>query len=363
MNLMVLDKEFHIIGPLPVFNTLIWTRRYHEVGMYELHTSAKYFPLLNQGKYLYRNDREELGLIQELNFYEDVTGRSAYCKGNFAEALLNERVIESTVSMLGTPEEIAIELMNLICIQPEEENRVIPNLTLKGAKGIGIATSMQTTGKVLGEKLYSIEATQDQSHRIVYDYLANEMKFEVWEGLDRTDSQSVNSWAVFSDTFANVKDVSYNRNDSNYKNVAYVYGEGEGTEREWVFLDIRSDPEEERRELYVDARDLQKDTGETVYSDEEYEELLQQRGLEKLTEYKKVERVSSNIDPLANLKYRVDFDLGDLCTYVNTEIGITLDERITEIQEIYEKSKTSLTVTFGTDETMSVITLIKKETS
>ena len=67
------------------------------------------------------------------------------------------------------------------------------------------------------------------------------------------------------------------------------------------------------------------------------------------------------MDPHANLVYRKDFDLGDYCTYVNTEIGISTDKRITEIMETYEGGAVGLSVTFGTDEVSTVRQLIKRE--
>ena len=38
--------------------------------------------------------------------------------------------------------------------------------------------------------------------------------------------------------------------------------------------------------------------------------------------YQKVETVTSSVDSHANLEYKKDYDLGDYCTYINTEIGI-----------------------------------------
>ena len=58
-----------------------------------------------------------------------------------------------------------------------------------------------------------------------------------------------------------------------------------------------------------------------------------QRGREKLAEYRIVETVESGIDPFANLVYKKDFDLGDYCTYINTEINVETDKRITEVME------------------------------
>ena len=166
--------------------------------------------------------------------------------------------------------------------------------------------------------------------------------------------------------FRNIRDAVYNQDESNYKNVAYVAGAGEGSSRTIVEVDIRTDPNEERRETWVDARDLQKTytSGGTqvTYTDAQYRELLRHRGLDKLTQFAQIETVNSNVDPSANLVYGVDYDLGDLCTYRYTDVNIEMSKRITEITETIEGSRRSLALTFGIDKASDIRQVIKRET-
>lgn len=74
-----------------------------------------------------------------------------------------------------------------------------------------------------------------------------------------------------------------------------------------------------------------------------------------------METVNSGVDAKANLVYKKDFDLGDYCTYINTEINVATDKRITEIMETYEGGKEELAVTFGNDEILTVRQLIRRE--
>ena len=68
-----------------------------------------------------------------------------------------------------------------------------------------------------------------------------------------------------------------------------------------------------------------------------------------------------DVDPNANLTYGVDFDLGDLCTYRYADVGIETTKRITEIQEVYEGSKQTLSVVFGNDQMTSITKIIQRE--
>lgn len=362
MRLIVLDKNFDTLGSIPLFRTLIWARRYEKLGCFELYTSKDYFWLLNSGKYLYRNDTEELGVMDEVNYSQDENGaREAYAKGNFAEKRLAERVISETVTISGNTEEAMRGLVNQFAINPADSDRKVEHLRLGEVSGISGTVSAQATGDNLSDKLYEIGNTQEISHRVRYDFVTNDLVFEVWQGVDRRDSQEENSWAIFSNSFYNIRNVVYNRNSSSYKNFAYVAGAGEGAERVIVTVDLRQEGEE-RLEIWVDARDLQQqDEDGNDIPLATYKEQLVQRGKEKLAEYRKVETVNSNVDANANLVYKKDFDLGDYCTYINTEIGVETDKRITEIMETYEGGATELSVTFGTDEITTVQQLIKRE--
>lgn len=362
MDLIVLDKNLDTLGSVPLFRTLIWIRRYEKLGCFELYAAKEYFDLLNSGRYLYRNDAVELGIIDEVNYSQDDNGnREAYAKGYFAEKLLTDRVIDSMTNLTGDVEAAMRGLVQRLAISPTDNDRIIKHLRLGEVAGIEGTINSQTTGDILSEKLYEIGNAYEISHRVRYDYITNDLVFEVWQGLDRRDSQTENSWAIFSNEFYNIRNVTYNRNSSEYKNFAYVAGEGEGSERIIVTVDLRL-PGEERHEIWVDARDVQrKDEDGNEISLEEYKLLLVQRGTEKLTEYRLVETVNSGIDPNANLVYKEDFDLGDYCTYVNTEINIATDKRITEVMETYEGGTMEISITFGTDEIETVKQLIKRE--
>ena len=211
--------------------------------------------------------------------------------------------------------------------------------------------------------MYEVEKTQEMSHRLLYNYQTNKFTLDFFKGLDRTDQQNVNSWAVFSDTFQNVKTFSYDLDSSDYRNFAYIAGEGEGSDRTVTSVDIRESATEERRELYVDARDLQQTTTSRTYTDAEYESLLQQRGRQKLAEYNQRQKVESDVDPDANLVYGVDFDLGDICTVMKSSIGIAVDTRITEIRETIEGASRTVDVIFGEDSPTNIRKIIRRETT
>lgn len=364
MQIKVFDDKFNIISPVSVFVTLIWIRRYRKLGAFEIYTTPEYFPLFNQGEYLYRNDSDELGVIKEVRYKQSENGEmQTYAKGYFAERILVDRVINKTTMLNGTTEEAMRSLVDQYAVNPEDPNRKIEHLKLGDIHGLGSSISSQITGGSLSDALYSLGNAENISHRVKYDYLTNDLKFEVWQGKDRRSSQTENSWAIFSDSFCNIKGTGYTKNKEDYRNVAYVAGEenADGT-REIIMVDIRESQDEPRRELYVDARDLRsEDEDKNKLTKEEYHALLTQRGLEKLAEYKIEESVDSSVDPTTNLVYKKDFDLGDLCEYINTNIQIMMEQIITEVTETYEGGTIELDIKLGNDGVTSVKQLIKRE--
>lgn len=359
MDPILLNQNFENSGLIEKYTSLQWIRRYYDVGNFELHVSPEYFDQVMASRYIYHSENDETAIIEDVSFQQNQAGTSdLVLKGRFLEALLYDRVINRTETLSGNLE---TALRNLIVKYAMTGERKIPLLQLSQAKGFGETINLQTTGAVLMEKLYATLQSYEMSFKLHYDYLKNIIYFSIWKGVDRTQSQDENTWAIFSNSFENVLDTVYNKNDADYKNFAYVAGSGEDNNRVVEEVNLIK-PGEIRRELYVDARDLQpQDENGNAIPIATYRAILHRRGLEKLNEFRKIEAIDGKVDIQSNLKYREDFDLGDLCNYENPEIGLSVQKRLTEIQEIYENGLTTVNTVFGEDYVTSIKKVIQKE--
>jgi hypothetical protein len=168
------------------------------------------------------------------------------------------------------------------------------------------------------------------------------MYAEIWQGLDRTENQAVHSLAVFSDEEETSSLSTYTRSAGDYRNFAYVAGEGEDADRIIVTVDqTNGNP---RKELWVDARDLQREKDDT---DTTYQAKLIQRGKEKLAQYPIAESADFSVLTSNTLIYREDYDLGDLGTVIDQETGIKYTARVEEIEEVWENGSHTITPTLG----------------
>lgn len=357
MELLLLDKDFQICGLIDDFSSLVWNRKYYECGSFNLQIGMKYWKQFKNARYIYSKDFVETGILETLDYKTTVQGIEIVRTGRFLESKLSQRVIDTTQKFKNMlTEDIIRSLVNTFCINAGE--RTIKGIVLGDRKGLGRKRTMQMTGDNLLDKIYELCKEDRLSIHLKYDFDNNQMVFEVWQGLDRRDTQDKHTWAIFSRNFENILEDEYSTDETQYCNFAYVEGEVEesvGTNEDGTTNTVkrrvgvivnRMNQGEERKELYVDARDLQKDEDTT---DEEYLEMLKERGNEKLNECNKVETANFSIDPLANLRYKIDFNLGDNVIYKNEELEFNIENRIVGVSEAYENGDKTLDISFGED--------------
>lgn len=327
----------------------MWIRRYYKSGEFEL-----YVPLTNDNiKYLvrdniiYKKGDDEAGYIETRQITLDEKGEEALqVKGRFLTYYLNDRINWSQLVFSGPSEVLMRKLVNDNCINPSNVNRKIPLLSLETLKDYSEVIVYQNSYGNINEQLENIATTSELGYRINFNYISKGLGFEVYKGVNRSINQTLITPCIFSRDFENILNQTYIESDNNFKNTALVAGEGEGATRTLVAIND-TNTGLKRRELFIDARDLQKVVNDVALTEQEYRNTLIQRGNEKLAEYKEIKTFDSIINTKGNNIYKVDYDLGDVVTVVDKKWNLRLDTRITEIQEIYEGGKIDINPTFG----------------
>lgn len=358
MEVYVFDRNLIMQGLIESYTSLIWRRRYSNHGNFELHCSLtpENLELLKKDNIIWKNDDEEAGYIQYRNLALNSNGDEVLVvQGKFLTGYLNRRIIWGTEN-LNMASELAIrQLINNNAINPLDVDRKINLLALGEVKGYAQLTNMQTSYKNLLDEVEMIASTAKLGIRTILDLLNKKIVFDIYEGVDRASGNDVNAPIIFSIEYDNVLEQEYTDSSLDYRNVALIAGEGEGAERKTTVVGEGVDLD--RYEVYFDARDIQsKEEDETIMPETEYLQLLRDRGNDKLSEYKDVQTFDSKINLNSNLVYKEDFDLGDKATCVSKKWGITIDTRITEIEEVYESTGKQVNVVFGN----SMPTLIDK---
>ena len=247
------------------------------------------------------------------------------------------------------------DLVDKNCINPTNPNRKIPWLVNDTDAHIGnLIVNYQKTGGWVYDACYSLAVESDIGFTIYPDLKNKRLVFSVREGIDRTINQQVNNPVMFETSLQDILSSSYYTNDEDLKNVAWTQGEDTGVNRKSVIVGESESVGFNRRELHIDARDIQseildEETGETiVLTEEEYLQMLRQRGLEKLAEYMTTETFEAQIRQYGEVQYTYgeDFFLGDKVTVKDEELGVMVSARIVSVEEDMS-DKYELTLNFG----------------
>lgn len=362
MDIYVFDFGFNMMGLVDIYESLIIQRNYATVSTIELHATAddNNIALLQKGRILLKSNNPTEGyFIVARELSEETTGKMII-RGYSLNRLLKKRIVWGQQSKSGTIEQVMKYFVDKNAINPAIAARKLPNLILSADRGLPFSSDEGCSYRRLDEYLFEIGNKFEISNKIDIDLTNKQYLFDVWQGLDRSISQSTNPRVIFSTDFENVVKQQYTDSDNDYSNMALVAGEGEDINRRLVLVNDTSTGWN-RDELYVDARDLsstQKDDAgnDIVLTDSAYNSLLAERGNAKLTEVETIQTFESEVIPNSNFIYRQDYDLGDVVTTMNEKWGLTLNTRITSIEEVYENNNLSVKVTFG----KNIPTLIDK---
>lgn len=333
MEIMALDENFVPAGAAHLrYFDLAWNRKYYETGQFSVQIKAKdYSPDM---KYIYSKERPELGMIQCVEYSDDDS--MVVLRGFFYEKKLADKIIYPMFLQYGTRESFVASVV-------EKYKADIPKLSVATYEDTGDRIQKQETGGNLETVAYTTLKVDEKSYRCTYDYENDVVNFEIYQGADRTQEQTENNFVTFSKGFRNIKNISAKNDSSNFRNYFVVAGNGEGSGRIYVVVDLSGG--EYQQQLFVDCKN------ETYNPDEqtldEYKAALYQKGLEKAKEYVNIHNVEFDADANAGARYLEDYDLGDKCDVVLDDLQQSYEARIIEVYETWNSGKHTVTLTFG----------------
>lgn len=322
MELLGLNKNFEPIGYIEFIN-LQWIRRYYECGEFSMQIRAQdYDPDL---MYLYTPERPEVGVVEKLHSNKDVNGSFLQVSGRFLESMLDRNVICPEFVVSGKPRLLALEIVraygedipNLVILEcAEEDNDEI--------------VEANYLGENLSEVTYPLLQGVECSQRIVYDYNTGQMQYSVWQGKDRTQSQNVNSYVLFSDVSNNTENIEVDEDTSGYRN--YVIFK---TPSGFYEYDGRASTDEPKRCIFIDESNSDKTNS-----------AFKRQAKEALLKWPKINNIEADTMQV-DLLYLEDYDLGDKCDIVSNELRRSYESRIIEIREVFKDGKHEIQTVFG----------------
>ena len=320
MNLNLYDKDLNRIAIIgSQYISCFWSEGYNTIENFamELLATDEYKKKVRTDCYVGRSDRKTLMVIKTVEASNGIIVASGKQAG---------RVLDD-VSFIGTIE--SGSMIDTSIKNAYNNSNKYHNLQF-GDTGLQIPYSHQISNKSMLELCTTMCQSEDAGFKVERSNGVLLASFYQPE---------YNPNLVFSEKFGNISIDSLSLSDENLKNYAIVLGAGEGEERAKVIVDFTDG--NDRRELIVDAKDIQKEDGE---SEESYNSRLTARGVEKLLEKQKT--FSCAFTPIL-ADFGVKYDLGDILTIYLTDYGISLRARVSRFTQKAQKNKTNTTVEVG----------------
>lgn len=351
MNIYVMTPALERVGVIDSYRSIIWTQRYYEPGDFELWIDAtpENMVLCQRGRFLYRDKDYENGVIKSVMMIQLVQyhtsleeGNTILLQGRDIKAILNQRIIWGQTVFAGTLEENIRQAITENIISPSVTERAISNFTLGTAIGGTSTVQAQTNGENLGEWI----CEQLPIYEIGYDVTVSggNFVFTLYTGVDRSYAQSSNAYVIFSPDFENLLTTDFTENATEYKNVAMVGGEGEGSSRKTTAAGDTTASGLDRMEVFVDAKSMSSNSGSISSAD--YLAQMVSKGEDALTERTVQKEFVGEVDPNVNFVYGEDYFLGDKVEIIN-ELGLEASARIIEIIDSEDETGRTLVPTFS----------------
>ena len=330
----ILDANREIIETIHTYESLLWTKQYQDVGgcVLVIAPTDKLINLLKtEAKYISRFDDDMICEIKKIALSMDnlTKKHTLTITGIGAATLLNQRIVWSQTNYTTEAEIFVRRLVLDSIVEPTDPDRKIDFIKFGKIKGYPEKLTKQVTYDEVLPTIIDVCKTYDLGFKLVFDD-NNDLIFEVYRGLDCTDSQDVNDLVIFSKDFNNLQSFDWEIDFSAFKNVCLVGGEGEGTARKTKV--VGSAKGIDRYETFADAKNTSSEEGAIT----NYDDVLTESGNEDLAAKTVKETFACKID-VEQYEYKTDYDLGYKVTVVG-DYGLKIDAKIIEIVECNDAS-------------------------
>lgn len=357
-------RSLERVGMIKTCEFAQYTEKFCGVGTFSLKipTSEESIEFLTKEHFILFED-DIMGIIRYRRKSDDEDSSTVEIKGYLLNKILEWRSFLYTKVLKGGITDIAREVVDELFINCVDYRRVIPFIGLSTDEEFipeSPTTSIQVTGSTAeyvletllnpisyGFSLVPIIAKYNDAIGMTTNI--SEISFRVLKSSDRSIGNSDGNNPVhFSASMNNLSSSVYTEDYTQFCSVAIVAGEGEGSERTIVEVGDSDATGIDRIELYVDARDLQSVTENSIMTDEEYAEALTNRGysyLDNRAAYSSMD--GTVIDGASSYVYGVDFFLGDYVSVTDEELGVRARLQIESVTRSLTNTGEKLDITFG----------------
>lgn len=301
----ILTTGMDIVGEIDNYESMFFNRSWHGIGGIELRINRhmKYAnTLLKNNLILIGTDLNKVFIIKhrevELNEEGKIT-ENWLIKGYALKSIIAQRITmppshTAYDNKSGSYETVMKHYVNANLVNPVDSRRKIPQLVIAPDLQRGAHTTYSSRFKNLAEEMSTLSLASGLGWDITLDIANKQWVFDIVEGRNLIAGQSLLPPVIFSPQFESLKSMQYVQSELNYKNTAYVAGQGEGVERRVVELGNHSAID--RHEIFIDARDIaEADDDEQPLPEQQIVQALTDRGRQQLNELLQEEYLEAQI--------------------------------------------------------------------
>lgn len=343
MQVVVLDNNFNQIAVVDEFESIIWDRKFNDVGYCEIYTKCnqEYLDLFQKHYYIKRLDDEMFCEIVSRKIENDIeNGDNLTINALDVSSILNRRIIYNDINFNGKLCDFIYKIINDNFINPSNQDRKVANFTFDNSNFSEFTETIiySTSKENVLELLKSLCEEYEIGFKVIFNN--NNFVFSIYKLKDKSSRENEN-YVEFSNVNENLLSSEFEESDEELKNTILVSGEAVkfsagGDETSTIYLEVSSAVGLERREMYLDSSLSQKykdeDDVDHYYTDEEFDEVLTNAGKTELANNTSTISFNSEVDVYDTYKYKIDYDLGDIVKIKN-RYNISANAKIVEIIE------------------------------
>lgn len=275
MKLEVFDKDSRQrVGMIKIYTYASYEEEFYGSGSFSIKMPAadESMPYLTYGNYILF----DVGVLGVIKGMRDVEGEEDEIEiyGYLSNHILSYRSILLAKRFTGKIPVVFRQMATELFISPDDTKRKISYFRLAETfPDVGKSQVVQNSGKDfltvcnevgmpydIGVKLYPV--VEDLPEGEAAGTNLTWFEFQVIHAADRTlGNEAGNDPVVFSFDLNNLERIEYEEDGRAFRSVAFVASEGEESDRKTVEVGDTDRSGIDREELYVDARDIQSDSG------------------------------------------------------------------------------------------------------
>lgn len=377
--LTIWDNNFNILGVIDTIESLEITKNLSTAGTLtlDLPLTPEHINLLKVGNLITASNNVRKGYVLEpyIIRYRELsvskTGIQHLCiHANSLFIWFNQRILTQNYNLTNTVSNIVETLITNECISPQNQERIIPNLSVVAVSDINASTTFlpQNQYSSLSGAITSLLKNSYIGIQVLMNPSQHIYVTELFQGKNYSlGNPQGNSPIILGNELDNMNGESFSHGYGNFHNVAYVYGDVSGFEndsihtdegKQYVMQESESKNELEiigetassglnRFEIGVDGSSPTINGKSFQLTSSNYRNIMKAVGEQTLLNSQITKNFAGKLNIHTDLQYRENFNVGDTITCLNKLWGIQENLVITSVTEEISVNGIELRLSFG----------------